>query len=170
MKPSRDFHGPKATRRKSLTLQFLSIDNESRWQSNQISIRKSDAGGAGHTMASALDGITVLELSRSPAAAMAGMFLGDHGARVIRLLDGDAPAARRGGYLVWDRGKACRRLDLSLPSAAPYERLIRNADVVLEDFPPFIRPASPGCDPTGSPPSIPAWFTAPSPPTASAAR
>ena len=92
-------------------------------------------------MASALDGITVLELSHSPAGAMAGMFLCDHGARVIRLLDGDAPATRRGGYLVWDRGKACRRLDFSQvtsaqPHAAAYEHLIRSADVVLEDFPP----------------------------------
>ena len=92
-------------------------------------------------MASALDGITVLELSHSPAGAMAGMFLCDHGARVIRLLDSGAPAMRRGGYLVWDRGKVCRRLDLSQvtsahPHAAAYERLIRSADVVLEDFPP----------------------------------
>lgn len=92
-------------------------------------------------MASALDGITVLELSHSPAGAMAGMFLCDHGARVIRLLDSNAPATRRGGYLVWDRGKACRRLDLSQvtathPQAATYEHLIRSADVVLEDFPP----------------------------------
>jgi crotonobetainyl-CoA:carnitine CoA-transferase CaiB-like acyl-CoA transferase len=92
-------------------------------------------------MASALDGTTVLELSQTPAGAMAGMFLCDHGARVIRLLDSNAPATRRGGYLVWDRGKACRRLDLSRgtsapPHAAAYERLIRTADVVLEDFPP----------------------------------
>ena len=92
-------------------------------------------------MASALDGITVLELSHSPAGAMAGMFLSDHGARVIRLLDSEAPATRRGGYLVWDRGKACRRLDFSQvtsgqPQATAYEHLIRSADVVLEDFPP----------------------------------
>ena len=86
-------------------------------------------------MASALDGITVLELSHSPAAAIAGMFLCDHGARVTRLLDRDAPATRRGGYRVWDRGKACRRLDLSQVMPA-YEHLIRHADVVLEDFPP----------------------------------
>ena len=86
-------------------------------------------------MASALDGITVLELSHSPAGAMAGMFLCDHGARVIRLLDRDAPATRQGGYRVWDRGKACRRLDLSQVTPA-YEHLIRSADVVLEDFPP----------------------------------
>ncbi len=85
-------------------------------------------------MASALDGITVLELSHSPAGAMAGMFLGDHGARVIRLLDRNAPATRRGGYRVWDRGKACHQLDLS--QATAYEHLIRSADVVLEDFPP----------------------------------
>lgn len=92
-------------------------------------------------MASALDGITVLELSHSPAGAMAGMFLCDHGARVIRLLGHDAPASRRGGYLVWDRGKACHRLDLAQAASAPqraaaYEDLIRRADVVLEDFPP----------------------------------
>ena len=86
-------------------------------------------------MASALDGITVLELSHSPAGAMAGMFLSDHGARVTRLLDNDAPATRHGGYRVWDRGKACRRLDLSRAAPA-YEHLIRSADVVLEDFPP----------------------------------
>ena len=86
-------------------------------------------------MASALDGITVLELSHSPAGAMAGMFLCDHGARVIRLLDSAEPAMRRGGYRVWDRGKAGRRLDLS-QAAAAYENLIRTADVVLEDFPP----------------------------------
>lgn len=86
-------------------------------------------------MASALDGITVLELSHSPAGAMAGMFLCDHGARVIRLLDSAEPATRRGGYRVWDRGKACHRLDLSQATSA-YENLIRTADVVLEDFPP----------------------------------
>ena len=91
-------------------------------------------------MASALDGITVLELSQTPAAAMAGMFLSDHGARVTRLVDSREPALRPGGYRVWDRGKICRRLDLSQAAADPrasgYESLLRGADVVLEDFPP----------------------------------
>lgn len=86
-------------------------------------------------MASALDGITVLELSHGPAGAMAGMFLCDHGARVIRLLDDNEAPARHGGYLVWDRGKVCRRLDLSRVTPA-YEKLVRAADVILEDFPP----------------------------------
>ena len=91
-------------------------------------------------MASALDGITVLELSQTPAGAMAGMFLSDHGARVTRLLDSHEQALRPGGYRVWDRGKACRRLDLSQATAGPqasgYEGLLRGADIVLEDLPP----------------------------------
>jgi crotonobetainyl-CoA:carnitine CoA-transferase CaiB-like acyl-CoA transferase len=74
------------------------------------------------------------------------MFLGDHGARVIRGVDVHDTAARRGGYLVWDRGKECVRLDFSrLAPLAPtaqeepmvsYTRLLRAADVLVEDFPP----------------------------------
>jgi len=41
------------------------------------------------------------------------MFLCDHGARVIRVVDSSDTMPRRGGYLVWDRGKECIRLDLS---------------------------------------------------------
>src|SRR5712691_4794284 len=112
--------------------------------------------GAGPTMASALDGITVLDLSDSPAVALATMLLCDHGARVIRVVDIHATAPRRGGYLVWDRGKECIRLDLSRivppaqhrrvsavnappPSEDPtisYERLICTADVLVESFAP----------------------------------
>ena len=36
-------------------------------------------------MASALDGITVLDLTDDPAGALTTMFLCDHGARVIRV-------------------------------------------------------------------------------------
>jgi len=64
-------------------------------------------------MASALDGITVLDLTDSPAGAMATMFLCDHGARVIRVVDIHNTAPRHGGYLVWDRGKECIQLDLT---------------------------------------------------------
>ena len=96
--------------------------------------------GARYTMASALDGITVLELSQTPAGAMAGMFLSDHGARVFRLLDSHEEPMRAGGFRVWDRGKASRRLDLAHaaahPQASGYEDLLHAADVVLEDFPP----------------------------------
>jgi crotonobetainyl-CoA:carnitine CoA-transferase CaiB-like acyl-CoA transferase len=84
------------------------------------------------------------------------MLLCDHGARVIRVVDIHDTAPRRGGYLVWDRGKECVQLDLSRIDPRPhdsrshagagqtasedpaafYGRLIRRADVVVEDFPP----------------------------------
>ena len=65
-------------------------------------------------MASALDGLTVLDLSTGSAAALATMFLGDHGARVVRLVATQSAHLRQGGFVVWDRGKACAMLDLNL--------------------------------------------------------
>jgi crotonobetainyl-CoA:carnitine CoA-transferase CaiB-like acyl-CoA transferase len=74
------------------------------------------------------------------------MFLSDNGARVIRLIDIDDTAPRRGGYLVWDRGKSCIRLDFSRlgpqgndapgSAGAAFIQLIRSADVLVEDFAP----------------------------------
>jgi crotonobetainyl-CoA:carnitine CoA-transferase CaiB-like acyl-CoA transferase len=107
-------------------------------------------------MASTLDGITVLDLTAGPAGALATMFLCDHGARVVRLVDTHNDTPRRGGYLVWDRGKECLRLPLSdivppaqgqrsrnpesqtasADSTAIYEHYLRSADVLVEDFPP----------------------------------
>ncbi len=63
-------------------------------------------------MACALDGLTVLDLGSGPAAALATMFLGDNGARVVRLVAPGTPHLREGGFIVWDRGKACATLDL----------------------------------------------------------
>jgi len=93
-------------------------------------------------MTSTLDGIVVLDLSTGPAAAFATMFLGDHGARVIRVIDPSTPAIREGGYVVWDRGKECVALDLTLAAkdgedqAATFRRLVAGADVLVEDFAP----------------------------------
>ena len=107
-------------------------------------------------MASALDGITILDLTDGPAGAQATMFLCDHGARVVRVVDVNDEASRRGGYLVWDRGKECARLDLSQvrppggrgsPDGARgeagadepariYEDLVRGADVLVDSFAP----------------------------------
>src|SRR5262245_62849652 len=115
--------------------------------------------GAGHTMASALDGITVLDLTDSPAGALTTMLLCDHCARVIRVVDIHDTVPRHDGYLVWDRGKECIQLDLvqlvppaqrrrshaaEAPTASEdpngfFEHLIRHADVLVEDF----APASP---------------------------
>jgi len=103
-------------------------------------------------MASALDGTTVLDLGKTPAAALASQFLSDHGARVLRVVGPDEAALRDGGFRIWDRGKAWTRIDLAaaLPdvianagttnhSAARLARLIAAADVLIDDF----APASP---------------------------
>ena len=110
-------------------------------------------------MASALDGITVLDLTDGPAGALTTMFLCDHGARVIRVVDSSDTTPRHGGYLVWDRGKEYIQLDLSriVPSAqrshvraantptasddptVAYEQLLRVADVLVENFVPSSR-------------------------------
>ncbi len=91
-------------------------------------------GGLG--VVSALDGITVLDLTQGMAGALAAMFLCDNGARVVRV---DAPgegAARCGpGYLVWDRGKESVALDIARDTPT-FHRLVAQADVLVESFPP----------------------------------
>lgn len=97
-------------------------------------------------MTSALTGYTVVDLTTGPAGAQCTQFLGDHGARVIRVIDGDDEAFRPGGFVIWDRGKECVRLDLSEveiggegPASEAYTRLLQCADVVVEDCPPSAR-------------------------------
>ena len=93
-------------------------------------------------MASTLDGITVLDLSLGPAAALATMFLADHGARVVRIVAPCTPGVRSGGFVIWDRGKECVWLDLDgatksdMTAAAGFQRLVQGADVIVEDFAP----------------------------------
>ena len=64
-------------------------------------------------MTRTLDGITVLDFSDGAAAALATMFLSDHGARVIRVIDKGVSPIRDGGFVIWDRGKECITLDLN---------------------------------------------------------
>ena len=104
--------------------------------------------GVRQIMASALHGMTILDLTDGPAGAIATMLLCDHGARVIRVVERHETISRQGGYLVWDRGKACLQLALAqiVPPAQrreppdattrTYERLIRTADVLVESYAP----------------------------------
>jgi crotonobetainyl-CoA:carnitine CoA-transferase CaiB-like acyl-CoA transferase len=103
-------------------------------------------------MASALHGLTVLDLSTGSAAALATMFLGDHGARVVRLVATQSVHLRQGGFVVWDRGKTCAMLDLNVAldslvssgahqmhigtPAAEFLRLVAGTDILVEDFAP----------------------------------
>ena len=107
-------------------------------------------------MASALNGITVLDLSDGMAGALAGMFLCDNGARVIRV---DTPGTedRRSdpGYAVLDRGKESVYVDLSQAlggaqmdrrgvgdtavnrrELAHFHKLVIGSDVLLESLAP----------------------------------
>ncbi|MEM7251886.1 MAG: CoA transferase [Pseudomonadota bacterium] len=86
-----------------------------------------------------LKGINVVDLSQGPAAAFATMFLADQGARVIRVLDRNDDPARGGGFVIWDRGKECLRVDLASElnqNASTLDGLLRESDIVVEDFAP----------------------------------
>ena len=89
-------------------------------------------------MASALDGIRVIDLTRHRAGALATMFLSDHGAEVVRVIDDVAKLHRSGGFRVWDRGKEV--VLQAKGSATKLDKLIRFADVVVEDCAPGARP------------------------------
>ncbi len=100
-------------------------------------------------MTGLLDGIVVLDLSRALAGPHAAMMLGDLGARVIKVEspDGDdsrhwgppfvgQPDARESTYfLSCNRNKESIALDLkSADGAALLARLVRHADVLVENF------------------------------------
>ncbi|MEM9358021.1 MAG: CoA transferase, partial [Pseudomonadota bacterium] len=89
-------------------------------------------------MASALDGIRVIDLTRHRAGALATMFLSDHGADVVRVIDDKAQLHRGDGFRVWDRGKTVI-LDAT-GDATQLEQLIKAADVIVEDCAPGKRP------------------------------
>ena len=87
-------------------------------------------------MPGALDGITVLDLTRQRPGALAGMFLCDNGARVIRLEMPDDDGTRDAPiYMVWDRGKESVCLDISAQREA-FKKLVAKSDVLIEDFSP----------------------------------
>ena len=107
-------------------------------------------------MASALDGITVLDLTEGMAGALATMFLCDNGARVVRLESrGSEQERQRPAYAVWDRGKESVFLDLSRALRAvragrhragdssvgrreltQFHGLVMSSDVLIESLPP----------------------------------
>ena len=82
-------------------------------------------------MASALTGFTVVDLTTGAAGALATCLLSEHGARVIRVVGSGGDVFREGGFVVWDRGKECARLDWE-----DLDELIQTADVLVEDLAP----------------------------------
>ena len=93
-----------------------------------------------------LDGVKVLDLSQIVSGPMAGAWLADQGAEVIKL---ETPAgdpvrsfgARKGRtsalYVAVNRGKRGETIDLKDPGAATrFEELVAWADVLIENFRP----------------------------------
>ena len=92
-------------------------------------------------MAGALDGITVIELAGIGPAPFAGMMLGDHGARVIRV-ERRVPVAKLGDFKYRDtlaRNREVLPLDLKLAEdVARLRELLRTADALIEGFRPGV--------------------------------
>jgi crotonobetainyl-CoA:carnitine CoA-transferase CaiB-like acyl-CoA transferase len=103
-----------------------------------------------HSMTSGsgpLAGLVVLDASTCPAGAMASMLLSDSGAEVLRIETGAAPEVDPVAYRVWHRGKRSITLDPAAPGySGILRRLVANADVLIESFPPGVA-AERGVDP-----------------------
>ena len=62
---------------------------------------------------SALDGLTVVDLSTRRAAALASMFMADNGARIVRVPGRDEDSVREPDiFALYDRGKEVAGLDM----------------------------------------------------------
>lgn len=94
-----------------------------------------------------LKDLLVIELGTMVTAPLAGMMLADMGARVIKVElpeTGDPFRAHGGGrysppFVAYNRGKESIQLDLRSPAGlANLSRLLRRADVVLENFRPGV--------------------------------
>jgi crotonobetainyl-CoA:carnitine CoA-transferase CaiB-like acyl-CoA transferase len=96
-------------------------------------------------MASALDGVTVLDLSRVLAGPFCSMMLADMGADVLKIEEpegGDESrtwppfvAGEASGYLSMNRNKRNMTLNLKTPEAQDIlKRLVGRADVLVENF------------------------------------
>ena len=92
-------------------------------------------------MAGALDGITVVELAGIGPGPFAGMMLGDHGARVIRI-ERPGDGARMGNFGYRDilaRNREVLYLNLKDPACiAELRALLRDADALIEGYRPGV--------------------------------
>lgn len=87
-----------------------------------------------------LDGIRVLDLSRSMPGALTAMVLADYGADVLKIEspDGD-PSRKHPAWQLWNRGKRSVVVDLQNDTdRSACHELLRGADVVIQSFRPGV--------------------------------
>jgi crotonobetainyl-CoA:carnitine CoA-transferase CaiB-like acyl-CoA transferase len=90
-------------------------------------------------MASALDGVRVIDFGQYVAGPMAAMLLADQGADVIRLEVPGGPRMDSPANATYNRGKRSIVLDLKSPADRETARkLVSTADVVIENFRPGV--------------------------------
>ena len=100
-------------------------------------------------MSGALEGITVLDLSRVLAGPFCGMLLADFGAKVIKIEQPNKGDDSRNSppfidgmssyYLNLNRNKLGITLDLKSPEGKEiFKRLVKKADIVIENFRPGV--------------------------------
>ena len=91
----------------------------------------------------ALEGLRVLELTQVMAGPFCGQVLGDMGADVVKVepLSGDSTREAMGAqsFFAVNRNKRSVALDLKAPGhQAVFHRLVRDADVVIENYRPGV--------------------------------
>lgn len=89
-------------------------------------------------MATALEGMRILELGSGAASGIAGMVLAENGAEVVKIEPASGDRCRGNpGFAVWNRGKKSAVLDLAEPGhRSRFMELARVADGVIEAFRP----------------------------------
>src|SRR5712691_10122452 len=89
-------------------------------------------------MASALDGVRIIELTQDIAGPYTGMLLAEQGAEVIKVEPPQGDRARgTPGFHVWNRSKRSVIADPTTPEGREFiHRLVSTADVVLIDSQP----------------------------------
>src|SRR5207248_6583262 len=90
-------------------------------------------------MVGALQGIRVIDFGQYLAGPLLAVMLADHGAEVIRVDPPGGPRWRHPANAMLQRGKRSTLLDLkSASDRGTAERLIANADIVVENFRPGV--------------------------------
>jgi len=90
-------------------------------------------------MAGVLEGVRVIDFGQYIAGPMAAMFLGDHGADVIRVDPPGGPRWNTPANATWNRNKRSIVLDLKKDAdRETAKKLIATADVVIENFRPGV--------------------------------
>lgn len=88
-------------------------------------------------MTSALEGVTILDLSRDVAGAYAAMLMAEQGADCIKLPMAGEASRYPAGFTLFDRSKRAMTLNLEMVGAREIlHHLVKKADIIIKDYSP----------------------------------